>query len=796
MRRCLATAIALMCVSSVICAADSIPTTQEAMNSKLDLWGEAALKQPGWPSYEFFEKLLPPLRYVDANFRVYPIALSAPSNPVKVRFVSDGSCINALARQPNYVNETGRPVTFYVGDSSEVFGSKPRNLEGPKYADGYLPIVQLTYRARGATYGMEAFAPVDPELSKFGVVLVKLTLIKASGRSYQIAEAVDKDPASTMPVEGVEAAENVRLSSQPYDEKIEALIEGPELYAIKDNRLRSGNFKSYPEAQNPKNIEGTKIVLAMYPRLIFNPGRGAIIAPLKTGGSAYLAIFTQPAEEPFEFVLSAESYEEQRSKCAAAWNQLLDSGMVVKTPETMVNNAWRGLLIGNYQLIHGDEMRYSQGNQYDKRYIGEGGDAIRAHALWGHPEDAKRLMPAQFVYTRAGLEFHQAAFKLQMLAHYYQLTRDAEAVKALRPMWQKEIDVILNGRQTENGMFPREKYCGDIDTRVFSLNSNANCWRALRDMSILLADIGDNDQAEKLDKIQTEYRKIILDTLAKAIRRDANPPFVPIALSGEENPHDPIWGTTIGSYWNLMIEYVLESGVFTAESETASDILHYVQQNGGLMMGMLRARATHGNYWAHGGRINDLYGMRYALALLERDEPDRALVSFYGKLAQGMTRDTFIGCEGSSIGAVDEFGRQMMLPPNSAANSSFLEQLRYILVQDYDRDDDGKPETLRLLFATPRAWLADGKSIEVKNAPTAFGVLSVIAKSELSQGKVAVEIDLPERSPVKTLLRLRLPDGFKMQSVSAAGKEIKVDGETMDLTGLTGHVSLVAKAGK
>src|SRR5437763_12677615 len=106
--------------------------------------------------------------------------------------------------------------------------------------------------------------------------------------------------------------------------------------------------------------------------------------------------------------------------------------------------------------------------------------------------------------------------------------------------------------------------------------------------------------------------------------------------------------------------------------------------------------------------------MRDVLPLLQRDDPDRALVSFYGKLAQGMTRDTFIGCEGSSMGAVDQFGRQMTLPPNSTANANYLQQLRYLLIQDYDTDDDGRADTLRLAFATPRAWLADGKRIAVK----------------------------------------------------------------------------------
>jgi hypothetical protein len=286
--------------------------------------------------------------------------------------------------------------------------------------------------------------------------------------------------------------------------------------------------------------------------------------------------------------------------------------------------------------------------------------------------------------------------------------------------------------------------------------------------------------------------------LDKAIHRDVDPPFVPIALSGEENPHEPIWGTTMGSYWNLMINYVLGSGVFTADSQPATDILRYLQEKGGLCMGMLRARMTPGNFWVFGGRLNDLYGLRYALTLLQRDEVDRALVSFYGKLAQGMTRDTFIGCEGSSMVPLDQYGRQMTLPPNSAANANFLQQLRYILVQDYDLDDDGREETLRLAFATPRDWLADGKKISVQRAPTVFGEVSYVIESGLGHGVVDAAVSMPTRSTPKTvLLRMRLPDGKKIESAQANGRDVKViDGQTIDLSGLTGKVSVRAKVGR
>jgi hypothetical protein len=182
--------------------------------------------------------------------------------------------------------------------------------------------------------------------------------------------------------------------------------------------------------------------------------------------------------------------------------------------------------------------------------------------------------------------------------------------------------------------------------------------------------------------------------------------------------------------------------------------------------------------------------------MLRRDDPDRANLSLYGKLAQGYTRDTFIGCEGSSIGSPDGWGRQMYLPPNSASNANYLEQLRYTLVQDYDLNDDGHPETLRLAFATPRPWLKTGGRISVIDAPTAFGPVSFTIESQV--GSVKADVTLPDRNPAeKVLLRLRLPDGEKITSAKAGDTDLKiVDHETLDLSQLKGKVHIVATVAK
>src|SRR4051794_11323734 len=89
---CSVAALVAACAEQRSSAATSytLASIEPVEKSEKDVLGEAALKQPGGPSYEYFRGLMPPLRYVDANFLCYPITMSAPGNMTKARFVSNG----------------------------------------------------------------------------------------------------------------------------------------------------------------------------------------------------------------------------------------------------------------------------------------------------------------------------------------------------------------------------------------------------------------------------------------------------------------------------------------------------------------------------------------------------------------------------------------------------------------------------------------------------------------------------------------------------------------------------------
>lgn len=718
-------------------AGDRLPTVQEMIDSRTDVWGDAAQRQPDGASYAFFKDLLPPLRWVNTDFRHYPIVLSAPQSPQKARLVSNGSAINARANKPPMWYEQGTPISFFVGDSREPFGEDLDQLEGPSYSDGYLPVVTLYYRQDAVEYLQGVFAPTAPSMAKHGAAMVRFGLFEGTGR-------------------------------------VEAHIGGESPLHVDNGNLLN---------------EAGECFVAFSSAWQWNADRRALTTTLTRGQIADLSVFTRPVAAGA--VVPALDYDKSSKQCDDAWQDIINRSIRLKTPEPLVNHAWRAMLVGSLMTAVGDRLNYSAGNAYAKLYEGECGDVLRSMMLFGRLDKAKAMLRPLLEFDRKETRFHVAGHKLQLLAYFYWLTRDADAVREYGPLWRPAVDLILNSREAETGLLPKDNYAGDVKEQVYSLNSNANCWRGLRDVAAMLEDMGAKDEALRLGQAAAAYRQAILKAAADSERRDAQPPFIPIALLADEPAHDPLTATRQGSYYDLMAPYVIGSEIFGQGSEREDWLLGYLQQHGGIAMGMIRTTPHQGQFNGEPG-VNPLYGLRYQLALLRRDDRERALVGFYGQLAQGMTRDTFIGGEGSRFRHGDADGRSFYLPPNAASNAAWLVTLRNLLVQDWDLDEDGEPETLRLLFAAPRRWLADGLEIRLEDAPTAFGLVSCHAHSKLAAGVVEIRVTPPTR-PVKTiLLRCPLPQGWQVESAAIDGKPAPlIDGNVIDLSGRTEAVVVV-----
>src|SRR5215210_755937 len=272
--------------------------------------------------------------------------------------------------------------------------------------------------------------------------------------------------------------------------------------------------------------------------------------------------------------------------------------------------------------------------------------------------------------------------------------------------------------------------------------------------------------------------------------------FVPVALlDGLERPYDQLTATKRGSYWNLVMPYALASGFFRPGSPEADGLLRYMLEHGSRFLGLVRfsphTGVTNPGYESPGS--DDVYGTNVARFLADNDQPEQLLLSLYGKLGAGMTENTFVSGEGSTIGPVGgHYYRSMHRPPNSANNAFFLETLRLLLAHE-TTDASGAPSGLELAYATPRAWLEPGKRIEVKRLQTSFGPLSYSLDAGLNA--VRVQLDVPPRLVGPLRLRLRLPRGQRISSATIDGHAFGpyLDPETLDLSGRTGHVELLVR---
>lgn len=125
--------------------------------------------------------------------------------------------------------------------------------------------------------------------------------------------------------------------------------------------------------------------------------------------------------------------------------------------------------------------------------------------------------------------------------------------------------------------------------------------------------------------------------------------------------------------------------------------------------------------------------------------------------------------------------------PDNGTAGWFMENFRNLLVME-----DGP--SLWVARATPRAWLEQGKTVSVKNAPTYFGTLAYEIVSDVDNGKISATVEIPGRNPPKSvLLRFRHPKAAPIKSVQVNGQawtQVNKDKEVIELTGLTGKVSV------
>ena len=719
-----------------------------ALAAREDVWGTQLVASEQGPTYAAVRARLHPLLLVGKPAGLKPTRLTDSGvyylpfgRPKGTRgagavdlHVADGSqVVSQLANGPR--------LTVSVGvRGTERYGSCLSRLDPPRLSQGYLPILETAYvDADGVRYRQESFATRIPQTRS----LVSFVRLSVDPRSTRAGRSLLRFSVSDRGLTRV--GRQLRLGK------------GARLLFTRGARL-----------------DGRSIVFAARrPRVV------------------YVAWLNRPSRTR-TVRLNHATYERARRSVAAYWAKRLAAGGEVVVPEQRINDAERSLLIQNLLM----SWRYSLGNSYE-RFSWELVDVAEVMGAYGYRGVERTILQA----ARGAATFfpnRAAGERMTGAADYFRRYGDRGYVAQMTSQFRHELDSFDRQlRRSKTGLLKRERYGADILGPIYGLHAQVLVLQGLRGMSEVWARAGYPRLAVEAADVATRLEAGLRPAVAAATQTlPDGSVFVPIALvDGKEKAYDKLTASKRGSYWNLVMPYVLASGFFRPHSPDALGLLRYMQLHGARFLGLVRFSPHTGvtNPGYEGPGSDDVYGTNVARFLADNDQPDQLVLSLYGKLGAGMTENTFVSGEGSSIAPLSrKYYRSMHRPPNSANNAFFLEALRLTLAHE-TTDTSGAPRGLELAYSTPRSWLEPGKRIEVRRLQTSFGRLSYMIDAGPSAVRVSLDVPAGLAGPLR--LRLRLPAGQQLGPVTVGGVPFDrlADPETLDLTGLTGHVELLAE---
>jgi hypothetical protein len=691
-----------------------------ALAARQDLWGNELLRSHDGPTYAGVRRYLHPLMLVGRPAGIRPSRLTDSGVyylPFGVPSGANGASTVQLhvADGSQIVSRmaSGSRLSLDVGARGrERYGSCLARLAPPHLRGGYLPILETSYvDADGVRYRQESFATRVPRTR----ALISFVRLHVDPRRSEVKKAYVR----FTPSGGLGRATRARLLFSP------------------GGKLRRSSLVYSTRGKRPRTV--------------------------------YVAWLDRPLRaRPFK--LRSATYRRARRSVIAHWARRLAAAATFRVPEKRVMNAERSLLIQNTLM----SWRYSLGNSYE-RFSWELVDVAEVMGDYGFRGIERAILQAS-LHSRSPFPNRAAGERMAAAAHFYRRFRDGGYVNRVTPLFRRYLAAFEHQLDASaHSLLGRERYGADILQPVYGLHAQALALQGLRGMSVTWEQSGHPllaaKSAELAARLEAGLREAV--RLSETQLADGSL-FVPITLlDAEEQPYDSLTAWKRGSYWNLVMPYVLASGFFRPGSREAEGVLRYMLNHGSRFLGLVRFQPHTGvrnpGYQAPGS--DDVYGTGVVRFLADNDRPDQLDLSLYGKLGAGMTPGTFVAGEGSTIApAPRQYYRYMHRPPNSGNNAFFLEALRLTLVHE-TTDEYGVPRGLELAYSTPRAWLRSGR-IVVRRAPTSFGRLSYSIDARAPS--IRVQVNVPDRDPPSTLrLRLRLPGGERIAAVTLGGKPFR-----------------------
>jgi hypothetical protein len=463
-------------------------------------------------------------------------------------------------------------------------------------------------------------------------------------------------------------------------------------------------------------------------------------------------------------------YENTKARTLEFWASYLEQGAQFEVPEQAVNdlfraNLWHALMLPRKHSDGQIDLPYSNFAYSQTGTPWPINQAVYVdymlYGLRGYNKIATEELHAIY---RNNQEFngsvngwaHWLTYSPGMLyavAEDYLLSNDRESFEALLPETLKALDwSIAQIQSASSAPGPaRGLVAGplnDLTGDGYWAFNQAYLYAGVELMGQALERDGNHRAAECL-RVAQQYRTAIghgisLASVQSPLVQLRDHTWVPYMPSNALEPgrNFKLW---YPSDVDTGAAHLLRLGALPAQDELADSLLNDQEDN----------------LFLHGwGLANEPVYNQQATAYLLRDDVKASINAFYSMMAGGFSHSVYEPVEhrwrwGQCFG-----------PPST--DGAWFELYRNMLVREAD------DHTLFLAQSTPRAWLEDGKHIEVKSAPTWFGNISFEIRSAASTGRIEASLQLEVRQPGTTaLLRIRHPQGKLMQHVTVNGRPWK-----------------------
>lgn len=466
--------------------------------------------------------------------------------------------------------------------------------------------------------------------------------------------------------------------------------------------------------------------------------------------------------------IDAATFKRAMAEYIASWSDILGRGTHVDLPEPRVSNAYRAWLAYNFLNVDKRDgvFHVTDGKDFYPAVYGYSAClAVQAFDLFGQHTAARAYLdslvsmvdPSGLFELNFGLPDHGSL--LVTLWHHHRLTDDGPWLESVAPVivrmceWIRMTRARFRDQQEPTGnlvgLIPGRPFC-DHPQPAYYYVSDMTMVVGLEKAAAALAAIGWNQDAEWIAAEAVAYRRDVMASMARSRINRQGAVLLPMFPETQELLRAADYKAW--DYFGLATGPLLEVDALPPDSREAEIFANMLESRGGLTLGVTR-------FW---GGIDHAYAFGYWRHCLERRAPQKAVLALYTSLAYGMSRDTYAAVEVTFI----EDGKNFATLPHTYSNTQQLRLLRTMLLSE--RDD-----VLRVGWGVPSAWLAGGKRVAIKDAPTFFGAASIVIESAPEADRMRMDIEVPGRNRLREIqATFRHPEGKPIRQASVNGQPV------------------------